>query len=233
MYLRLYLPRRHRRMLLFPPGLLALAGLLWLGTVAIGPWRAQLQPRHVIQLSMPPRPLSDTIYQSIRSIPFLYSQLFGLYNWQHVEFSGNSAHDSISMRAIARAIKTMRDDTVANCGVRVQIRPSTRYKELVSLLDLMSEYNIQKYLLDTYHGPTVLYVLVDSYVPQPVDSSPPYISCGTSAYTLRPTPPPPQQFFADKWLQPLRQSEWRASVWLLAGIVALGGWRVVRHRHLT
>ena len=33
-----YLPRRHRRQLLFPPGLLALAGLLWLGCVALGPW---------------------------------------------------------------------------------------------------------------------------------------------------------------------------------------------------
>ena len=34
-----YLPRRHGRQLLFPPGLLALAGLLWLGCVALGPWQ--------------------------------------------------------------------------------------------------------------------------------------------------------------------------------------------------
>jgi hypothetical protein len=33
----LYLPRRHRRPLLFPPGLLALAWLLWLGCVALLP----------------------------------------------------------------------------------------------------------------------------------------------------------------------------------------------------
>ncbi|AHJ96824.1 hypothetical protein [Hymenobacter swuensis] len=31
----LYLPRRHRRHLLFPPGLLALAGLLWLGCAVV------------------------------------------------------------------------------------------------------------------------------------------------------------------------------------------------------
>ena len=35
--MHLYLPRRHRRQLLFPPGLLTLAGLLWLGCVALGP----------------------------------------------------------------------------------------------------------------------------------------------------------------------------------------------------
>ena len=34
-----YLPRRHRRKLLFPPGLLAMAGLLWLGRVAVGTWQ--------------------------------------------------------------------------------------------------------------------------------------------------------------------------------------------------
>ena len=36
-------------------------------------------------------------------------------------------------------------------------------------------------------------------------------------------------FWQLKWLQPLRQPEWRASVWLLAGIVALGSWRTVPH----
>ena len=35
MLLPLHLPRRHRRPLLFPPGLLALAWLLWLGCVAL------------------------------------------------------------------------------------------------------------------------------------------------------------------------------------------------------
>ena len=34
-----YLPRRYRRKLLFPPSLLALAGLLWLGCVAVGTWQ--------------------------------------------------------------------------------------------------------------------------------------------------------------------------------------------------
>ena len=33
-----YLPRRHRRKLLFPTGLLALAELRWLGCVAVGTW---------------------------------------------------------------------------------------------------------------------------------------------------------------------------------------------------
>ena len=34
-----YLLRRRHLKLLFPPGLLALAGLLWLGRVAVGTWQ--------------------------------------------------------------------------------------------------------------------------------------------------------------------------------------------------
>ncbi|MGY3091045.1 hypothetical protein ACVWYF_004109 [Hymenobacter sp. UYAg731] len=228
----LHMPRRYRRKPLFPPGMLALAWLLWLGCVAIRPWQKQLQPRYATILTLPPKPQSDNIYQSIdiKTIPFLYSQLSSLYAWQDIELNGSPAHDSFAMRAISQSIETMRNDTIPNCGVRVRIRPSTRYKELVGLLDLMTKRNQKRYLLDIYHSQTTLYVLVDSYVPQPIDSIPAYFSCGTRYYELPPIPPPlPQQSFADKWLQPLRQPQWRASVWLLAAIVGLGGWRMVRH----
>lgn len=46
-----YLPRRHRRPLLFPPGLLALAELLWLGCVALGRWEPALRLHNVVQLT--------------------------------------------------------------------------------------------------------------------------------------------------------------------------------------
>ena len=46
-----YLPRRHCRRLLFPPGLLALAGLLWLGCVYITQ-NVRLKPFPVLQLTM-------------------------------------------------------------------------------------------------------------------------------------------------------------------------------------
>jgi len=51
-----YLPRRHRRPLLFPPGLLALTGLLWLGCVALGRWEPALRLHNVVQLTMPMLP---------------------------------------------------------------------------------------------------------------------------------------------------------------------------------
>lgn len=230
------LPRRHRRKLLFPPGLLALAGLLWLGVVAIGPWQEKLTKRSVLQLTMPPKPVSDTIYQSnsypiTRTIPFLYSQLFNLYTWQDIELNGNAAHDSTAVRAIAQGIEKLRNDTLPNGGVRVRIRPSARYKELVRLLDLMNECSQEKYLVDIHHGPTTLYALVDSYTPQPSEPKHAYFICGTNAYLLPLIPPQPQQSVSDKWLQLLRQPEWRASVCLLAAIMALGSWRMVWPRH--
>ncbi|MBX0290506.1 hypothetical protein K3G63_08660 [Hymenobacter sp. HSC-4F20] len=50
--LPLFLPRRSRRSLLFPPGLLALAGLLWLGCVAL----PRIQPPKVWALWVPSSP---------------------------------------------------------------------------------------------------------------------------------------------------------------------------------
>ncbi|SHK86727.1 hypothetical protein [Hymenobacter psychrotolerans] len=59
MLLPLHLPRR-RRPLLFPPGLLALAWLLWLGCVALPQMRGMEKPQVIMQVTM--RPLHTSEY---------------------------------------------------------------------------------------------------------------------------------------------------------------------------
>ncbi|WP_201980073.1 hypothetical protein [Hymenobacter rubidus] len=184
--MHLYLPRRHRRKLLLPPGLLALTGLLWLGSVAIRSWREKLRRKAVVQLTMPPRPDSDTIFHTSSfsnplRIPFLYSQLYKLYKWREVEFNGNAAHDSLSALLISQNIQAMRADTIPNCGIRVVFTSKVSYKGWVKLIDLMTLNDQKKYLFDMYHGPLTLYVLVDEYSPQAARTDEPQMFCGTMA----------------------------------------------------
>jgi hypothetical protein len=223
-----HLPRRHRRKLLLPPGLLALAGLLWLGCVAVGSWREKLLRRTVIQLSLPPKPASDTIYSTayhngVQTIPFLYSQLYELYHWQRICLNGEAANDSVSALAISEAIKTLRTDTIPNCGIRVELTPKVRYRTLIQLLDVVELNNQGKYLFDIYHGPFTLYVPVDDYSPQvPVE---PVFLCGTNSSIISISLPPAE---ADRWELLLRTVEWRRPLWLLVVMTLLASWRIIR-----
>jgi hypothetical protein len=56
MIIPLHLPRRHRRPLLFPPGLLTLAWLLWLGCVALSQIPLESTPILALFSPQPPRP---------------------------------------------------------------------------------------------------------------------------------------------------------------------------------
>jgi hypothetical protein len=211
-----HLPRRHRRKLLLPPGLLALAGLLWLGCVAVGSWREKLKRRTVVQLTMTPKPDSDTIYhntyQFSKRIPYLYSQLFTLYHWQNVVLDGSAADDSASLTTIAKTVAAMRADTVPNSGIRVELTPQVRYRTFVQLLDLMAATNQKKYMFDMYHGPFALYILVDEYQHQPIEPVQPQTFCGTMDYHM---PTGFQAYNTGYWSTSYltRIGSWLAALW--------------------
>ena len=178
---------------------------------------------------MPPKPTSDTIYSTayhdeVQVIPFLYSQLHELYHWQNIQLNGDAANDSVSTLAISEAIKTMRADTIPNCGIRVKLTSQVKYKVLVRLIDLMNINNQRKYLFDIYHGPFALYVLVDEYTPKMASKDEPRILCGTM-YTQMPTDYQPAaigywsvsyftrfgNWLAALWNPSLKESSWYTS----------------------
>ena len=151
-----HLPRRHRRQLLLPPGLLALAGLLWLGSMALGSHPRQLKLRNVMQLTLPPRPDSDFLWGGVPHYgPYLrYSQLATFRTWHTVEFGQSRAADSAASRRLAATVRTLSRGWESNPsldGLRVYFGPQARYSSLVRVLDLMEQYNVRKYFLDLHH----------------------------------------------------------------------------------
>ncbi|MBJ6111653.1 hypothetical protein JAO73_21710 [Hymenobacter sp. BT523] len=153
------LPRRHRRQLLFPPGLLALAGLLWLGCVMLGAHRAQLTLHTVLQLTMPPVSNSDFLWGTMPGMGprMRYSELPRFRTWHTVEFGRGGALDSLAAREAESAIRELArvwEAVPAHDGLRVRFGPNARYASMIWVLDLMNRYNVKKYFFDLYHPRT-------------------------------------------------------------------------------
>jgi hypothetical protein len=109
-----YSQRHHRRRLLLPPGMLALAGLLWLGAVMLQGWGPRLHRQNVMQLTLPPRPTPDIIWQMPRhmrdfvpeSQPALrYSRLAKWRDWSNIEFGRGRVADSLVARRLERIVR--------------------------------------------------------------------------------------------------------------------------------
>ena len=240
--MRLSLPRRHRRRLLLPPGLLALAALLWLGCLALRPWRQALKTNYVIELNMPPRPVSDTVWQysgarMVSRHQLLYSQVKSMRQWQDVILNGNSMHDVASVNEAERAIQKMQADTLHAGGVRILIKQGARYKSLVKMLGLIQQIGVKHNLFDIYHGTDKLYAYTNAYRSPLADDEWHRGEClfCNDVIPYRPTTPLWARFsnwvtnlWHLMWLQPLAQPQWRASLMLLAAMAALSGWRIVR-----
>ena len=102
----------------------------------------------------------------------------------------------------------------------------------------MLRENTKRYWLDIVHKPVTFYALTD--IRKRGDYS---FIFGTTYERIYPPIPSVSlweqlnnwvtDFWHLMWLQPLLQPEWRASVWLLAAIVALGSLRVVGPRRAT
>lgn len=235
-----FLPRRHRRKLLFPPGLLALAGLLWLGCIALGAHPEQLKQRRVMQLTMVPLNLSRSYYRGYESLwtTILSSpaKIAAFRPWRDIRFIGNLQTDKLEQAHMAGAVLAILSDTLHDGGVRVRFASASRYENLVFALDLMNRASITKYWLDIQHGPATLYTITNAYAPS--DS----LECegvGPLNIIIENTPPIPLRtqvyewiasFWQFTWLKPLAQPEWRPSMYLFAVIALLSSWRMVRNR---
>ncbi|GAA4357180.1 hypothetical protein GCM10023185_21720 [Hymenobacter saemangeumensis] len=227
----LYLPRRHRRRLLFPPGLLALAGLLWVGCVALGPWLNELQPKRVLQLTMP-IVLSQGMPKNELDLGFYMpspaeAQVYG--PWLNASFTGNLESDTREQVRVAALISTMRIHT--DSGVRILFFPGSHYEQLVFVLNELAGNNIRRYWVDFHKSPWSINAIKISDKPAPISKQEFFPFCGTVSYTP-PTRSPSGLQLSNEANNPrqgtLLQSEWRPTMWLLAAIAALSTWRMVR-----
>jgi hypothetical protein len=230
-----HLPRRHRRKLLLPPGLLALAGLLWLGSVVVGSWQEELKQWYVLQLTMPIR----TAHHDKNSIRFELPNPDTVCRpcaWKDVYLTNrNDSTDRQEQIRAENAVYAMMHDTEHSNGVRIHFAKAVRFRHLIFALNTLERENVRKYWLDIHHTPTVLYAFYEP--PKPTQE--PAFECLLCGDVIPYHPPVLEkpfwvrfddqvtEFWQFKWLQ-LQQAEWQNSMWLLAVIVTLSGWRIVR-----
>ena len=144
--------RRYRRPLLLPSGLLALAGLLLAGCLALRPWQERLKRRVSLELTMPVR----HGHSSFANI-FEPKKLTRCNAWHNTYFDGSASGDARRALGIIRRVAAMQAMPLRDQRLRVQLGPHATYAELVFLLNTMIRFNIKKYVLDINHGPTTFY----------------------------------------------------------------------------
>ena len=154
--LPLSLPRRHRRRLLLPPGLLALAWLLWLGCVTVPQLRG-MHKQTVMQITMPPLPgsgLSNWSYP-VDASP---QEIECFRPWHDFNLTGNVWPDYFALRAVHQSYGQLHDNPDDENGIRIMLGPASTYGQLVQLIDWAGQFNFKRYWLDIKRQPTVFYL---------------------------------------------------------------------------
>lgn len=215
----LYLPRRHRRPLLLPRGLVALGFLLLIGCSALV-GRPELRRYSVMQLTMPvvckhPERLAGICLPTAQEINRMCF-------WQSIDFTGSSATDSSTLRLVRYHLRAMQQ-LQTSTGLAVRFHEKARYGSLVDALDEVNQANMHKYLIDIHSSVTTLYVLpllrsASFVVPAEIDTLPTETTPAATTGVKR---------WLDHINSHLENQAWGTvvlaglSVWLL---VALGQW---------
>lgn len=241
-----YLPR-HRRPLLFPPGLLALAGLLWLGCVALRRWEPALRQYSVLRLTMPLRPSpASALGPSVRfELPSLM-QVRAMGPWHNHLITGNSQNKLQEQSRIISDMRTMMADSGHHNGVRVSLTHTAHYKDLIFLIDLADHENANRYWLDIVHQPITFYAFTE--IRRRGDHKRDYENseflCGNLFMHDPELIPSPNSRWTNFGIwavsvwhlmlsSPLSQLTELISISLFLTIFLLGGWRIIGPRRAT
>ena len=153
-----HLPRRHRRRLLLPPGLVALAGLLLLGCLALRPWQERLTRHSVLQLTLPTLQARHNVLAGV----FEPEKLPEFHEWYDSYLDGSQSGDARRAAGITGQAAAMQTRPDRDQRLRVQLGPQATFAEMVFLLNTMGRFNIKKYAFDirkeavTFYAFTVL-----------------------------------------------------------------------------
>ncbi|MDO7846376.1 hypothetical protein Q5H92_08415 [Hymenobacter sp. M29] len=148
-----YLLRRHRRPLLLPPGLLALAGLLWLGSIYI---RQDVRLTHYSIFQLFCNGLSGHNNGEFWESP---EAVTSLRQWQEFRLTGSTTSDTVSIRRIAQVLKKLHHANASSYGLKIVFDRHSKYKDFIALLNAITKAGIRKYTFETRLELPVLYVL--------------------------------------------------------------------------
>ncbi|WP_426490955.1 hypothetical protein [Hymenobacter sp. 102] len=217
----LYLPypRRRYRALFFPPGLLALAGLLWLGCVAVPPSELSRTKQTILQILIPPLHPSKEVQQMWYLVYASQREVAQFRPWQTFSLTGNQWADYHTLRLVRYYSKDLQNSRRKR-GVCVSMENATTYASFVYLHNTLQELGIHKYWMDFQHQPYTLYAIEN----QPSNYS--NWVCGGYSYA-------PTSFETIiRWLTD-RQADflavdWRNTWLLLLLLTALSAWKLRR-----
>ena len=245
MPLPLHLPRRHCQPLLFPPGLLALAWLLWLGCAALPRMRRMEKQQVVMQLAVPsralwrnetvPLPLKDALVFSETSMSPL--ELAAFRPWMNVSFTGNLWSDYFSYQQVSIAALDLKKHSYRDSGVRVFFAAPANYRSFIYTLDKFNTTNpLAKpvhYWLDIRHQSTAIYAITSKPAkPMEYYAGHQIVSINIAPLNLSNCLPLdlPNTASPPSW-QKVFQPDWRNSTLLLLLLAALSAVRLYRqHR---
>jgi hypothetical protein len=161
-----YIPRRFRRPLLFPPGLLALAWLLCLGCVVL-PRMPGLQPQYVLttvlpaynQCNLPP----SEFEVDHRTPPWCLSkqELESFRQWQTIDLLVTQWSDYFNYQLANIIVQGYKASPNQDAGLRIRLSDKAIHAQVVGLLDWVSSTNHKKYWLDIQHTPVTLYAITN------------------------------------------------------------------------
>ncbi|AHJ96825.1 hypothetical protein Hsw_1230 [Hymenobacter swuensis DY53] len=217
----LYLPRRHRRHLLFPPGLLALAGLLWLGCVAV--------PRMV----RPTQYVKEVAFFSLYAPAFPFGgfptpqEVEDFGPWKSIILSGNPWTEYFDMKIVESASLSLVEEQTEHRALHVYFNESTSYATCIQLWDICSRLGIKRYWIDWRKLPFSFNLLGN--IPHP---DYPTMVCGTPDQYLIPTKPyieVIEEWITESWAAAF-SPVWRNTTLLLLLITALSAWNLTRLR---
>ncbi|MBC6611829.1 hypothetical protein H8B15_12915 [Hymenobacter sp. BT507] len=229
----MYFPRRYRRKLFFPPGLLALAFLLLMGCMWVSR-DVRLKPKYVIELNMPPPyPTNDP---GINPPPYSLSKdkLERFRKWDNFIVTGNKLQDSISLSFASKIALQYQIDTLQEKGMRIILQPKSKYVSMITILDIMKKSNIKKYWFDIFHSPTTFYAITEKYVPTSITEKSYMFICGTSDHIeiINYSEEAKESFLSrlKQFILPFFISPWRNSLFLLFLIGIVSMWKTMQFR---
>ncbi|UOQ74833.1 hypothetical protein [Hymenobacter cellulosilyticus] len=159
----MYALRRHRRHLLFPPGLLALAFLLLLGCWVVNGKAPRLKPWAVVELDVPPLRYQSTIHNwqwEHRAFPFNSLAQRELFRpWHIITFTGNIWQDYFTRQQAEHLTQQLHNNSDEDQGVQIHFASGAKYSTLLKMLDRCRDLNLRNHWLDIHYTPTTLCIV--------------------------------------------------------------------------
>ena len=223
------IPRRFRRPLLFPPGLLALAWLLCLSCAALPQMRGA-ELRRVIQFNQPSITRSP-LYWEKSPVHLEEDRLEMFRAWQTVKFIGNRWHDYFAERLVLDIFQQFQTNPNRDAGIRITFDDSVTYSSLLYCIDALQYAGHADYWLDIKREPTRLYVYT-RYQPFVGTDHCPTLR---RILIIEPEPSYWERFleaigpiFSRETYAPLFSPDWRTSTLLLLLMSLLSIWKLRR-----